>query len=721
MKPFIPILAFATLLATRAAAAADPITYLQLPFGLTHTLVLEEDGASTSRIPVMSAPSGPAFESLEPPTIFDVQFRDGRSNAVANDFEAALQAADGRRDRSLLIRTRPDSAALRPGAYTVIVHVAPKNAKDKVQSIALVLQKPAPTLGLGSTVVIRRTRSLVGLAFGATEDGELQLREDSRNANVSKVELRTVVDQTETSPTAGALQLPPGPFSIKAGTLYRAPVSPAKPFPIGTSKGRIEVVTPDLTNVSSINYEVRTREHPGLIVLIAAFGAFFGWLVRVHLKRRQERGAASIKASTAMEALRETQNRIEDGRYRARLDTLRRNLEAASTASDPAAILLGANDATEKLKALEAELDAERTKEIEAASSIGTVLLRGWVLPSSAQTALEQARAALGGVSASLARNNIEEARVRRAVLIDTALLNLMNEALGWRVNVARYFEALAEHPPAQSDPERENLRKVAAKLAQNLPQTPNVAVTTIAAVEPELNAVHGLLFTARDSIDHLRKASAEFLEWAMDTLTPVAVSLPKSAVERLTLLTRSIVDAFESDLSAPKLRLDEPRQRSRLLREGWMTLLRAHVPAADPKKVEELMSAGQWAKAVIEAATVSAKVGTALDRRPSASVQRAIAEPPGALRSVAEGAPPDRAQDVGFPVQGTPQERKRLSEQIASASFWQSVFVGVLFVVGVYLLHVDAWVGTPKEIMTLLMLAFVTDFTADSVVNALR
>ena len=37
------------------------------------------------------------------------------------------------------------------------------------------------------------------------------------------------------------------------------------------------------------------------------------------------------------------------------------------------------------------------------------------------------------------------------------------------------------------------------------------------------------------------------------------------------------------------------------------------------------------------------------------------------------------------------------------------------------YFLHVETWVGTPKEILSLLVLAFMTDLTADGVLKALK
>lgn len=720
MKLFACLLAIALLEVANAASAPQPSVYIELT-GLSQTLVLESDGSFTSRMPIKSAASGPTLADLEPPRIFDVQYRDGRSNAIVADFEADINPADAHHGDSLVIQTTPNSQNLRPGAYTVTVHVAPKSSPDKAQEIVLVLQKPAPTLSLGPTVVIKHQNNFLGLGWSRTDAGELQLHEDSRNAGLTGIQLRVVPDQGEEHPENMTLQLPAQPFSINAAGEFKASIVPTGSFPLGTSKGKIEIRTPDLTNISSVSYEVRTREHPALILLVAALGAFFGWLVRVFLQHRQELGSASIQASTVAEAIDDARRLIKDRNYGARLEQIRNAVQSASAGGNSAQILQSAKDATESLKKLQTEFETDRAAELAATRPINDVLLKRWNLPASVQTALESARTKLDRVSALLTDNDLTGAKTQREALTNTELVDLINTALEWRLYLSRYFEALVTSAPPIADPERENLRKTAVKLAENLPQAPTVVSTTPAAADAELDTVHRLSFASKDAIDHLGATARDFLAWGIRTLG----SIPPAALaeaEHLTQLTTAMTGAAAGDLATPQARLEEPRGRSQLLREAWIGLLRKVTPTADLKKVEELMANSQWTEAITTATKPKAGGGMPLDASQPVQPTRPIAEPPpGHERPIHEATSPERAPALRAPLEGTARERQRLQRQIAHASFWQGVLVGILFMVGVYYLHIDTWVGTPKEILSLMMLAFITDLTADSVLKALK
>jgi hypothetical protein len=304
---------------------------------------------------------------------------------------------------------------------------------------------------------------------------------------------------------------------------------------------------------------------------------------------------------------------------------------------------------------------------------------------------------------------------------MSTELGELMNKALEWRFYLSRYFNALAESPPPIANPERENLRKTATKLAENLPPAPTVASTTAEAVGAELDAVHRLSFAAQDAVDHLGVTAKDFLAWAIKTLGTIPPAAQPEE-HRLRQLTTSMTDAIAGDWPAPRLRLEEPRNRARLIGDAWMALLRKAAPTTDLKKVEDLITNSQWTEAITAATKPSTTGGTALDGAlPRQPARPTLAPPPGQERSVHEAASPERAPALRGPLEGTAQERQRLQRQVARASFWQSVLVAILFLVGVYCLHVDTWVGTPKEILSLLLLAFVTDLTADSVLKALK
>jgi hypothetical protein len=71
--------------------------------------------------------------------------------------------------------------------------------------------------------------------------------------------------------------------------------------------------------------------------------------------------------------------------------------------------------------------------------------------------------------------------------------------------------------------------------------------------------------------------------------------------------------------------------------------------------------------------------------------------------------------------LSGTVAERVLLAAQLHWLSFVQSLFFGTLFVAAVWVLHADAWVGTPKEMLTILLMAFGFDWTSESLLSATK
>ena len=86
-----------------------------------------------------------------------------------------------------------------------------------------------------------------------------------------------------------------------------------------------------------------------------------------------------------------------------------------------------------------------------------------------------------------------------------------------------------------------------------------------------------------------------------------------------------------------------------------------------------------------------------------------------GPTRSLSSAGSP--AQSVLMPsMAGTARERQEFLRQGKCISLLQSAIFFVLFVVGVFLLYAGSWVGTGKEMLTLLVLGFGVDLTGESV-----
>jgi hypothetical protein len=692
----------------------EALTYVALPTGLTHKLARDDSGRLTVRLPLASVPDGPPISTLTA-KLFDVQFDASRPNGVANDFEVTLQRANDERGDALLIETRAGAAPLRPGAYTLIVHVAPTSKPEAVQSVALVMQKVAPTLSTGTTVVVAHTMPFLWSMWERRDPGELLLREESRLADVTGLVLQAVRDQENSKPTSASLDLQTDPFTLLAGDSRRLNVAPTSAFPIGTSKGKIEIRTPDLTNVTSVNYEVRTRQHPAWIVVIAIVGVALGWLLRVQLKNRQLRLTAAIAASTAVQALKEAETRIAEPKFNEEIRKLLADLLTAARGKDAELTTTQAKAATDELKEIETKFEAEHKTAVTAANEFTELLRRKWTVPTAAARKLEAARARLDELARALGRNHLTEAKALRDSVTRHELLEAVNATRAWRVAISPYFAALAENPPPLADVERVSLTGAAKTLAQDpIEQLPSVDLET---AKSELSTANTRYYQANDAFAKVREGVHRFLEWSLQTLDPGGESIPAVDRDRLAQTIEVQLASIANHIDAPEGRLVELRAISRLMQDTWLGFLGAHGSVPDAKKTKELLAKGEWTEATLAAVRPAATALGDEDSPTSGARERAG----GAGWGVADGPSAESIGSMALPLQGTAAERAHFQRQIDEASGLQSVVVALAFIAGVYFLHVEAWVGTYKEILALASLAFLTDLTAEGVMKALK
>jgi hypothetical protein len=74
-------------------------------------------------------------------------------------------------------------------------------------------------------------------------------------------------------------------------------------LPLGSTKGKIQIRSPDLATPISVGYEVRCRRELWIIALCAGIGALLGWLVRGWMTPKKALLAARVVASGAAELI----------------------------------------------------------------------------------------------------------------------------------------------------------------------------------------------------------------------------------------------------------------------------------------------------------------------------------------------------------------------------------------------------------------------------------
>ncbi len=709
----------------QASAADDFIT---IPSGLSQTLVIQKGGGYSVRMGITPAPDV-SLDDLTP-KVFEVQFKDGRSTATASDFLAKFTKETDKLGPALTISVPAAAAEVVPGNYVVTVRVTSRKevaatkppSPSKVQSLVLALTRPAPTLSVGPTIYIERTAW-----FTAADDvikGNLRLTEESRNSNITGLTLTAEADQKPDSRiVGGALELPAGPLDLSAGDSATHEIGVKGDFPPGTYTGKITVRSPDLPGVASINYEVRSRRSSGWLVLLALAGAAIGLLTRVYLKNRQEFADAETAASLVLEKLNLTYDRIQDEEIRAKLDTARVDLKTAAAsgkASDLAAQTRITLDLLPTLEtAFKAKWDAFQAK----LAPLTTLLDKKWALPAPIQPSFDKILATRGLIAAALARNDITQAEQPMSA-IPGALLDTVLESIKWRVGLDSYLSTLDTNMPALNDADAKKVHTFAEGIREKIPPEKHPVMADVAIADAELTQTHSANAGMKDFAASFPAASSDFFERARESFADASEEAPNewAAVDATT---RSVVGNVTAEPVDFDSRIPQLTERLRAQLEAWRRLLARLVKPDQFSKVETLLDSRSWdtvittaKKSLISETQFNAAVGATAESQP----------PPSQLQTPDLSRTPDPAAGTlkdtpwrPFALTGSESERRALRRQSNWAALCQTAVVTALFVAGVYALNADTWIGTPKEMLSLFLLAFSVDLTADGVMAALK
>jgi hypothetical protein len=158
----------------------------------------------------------------------------------------------------------------------------------------------------------------------------------------------------------------------------------------------------------------------------------------------------------------------------------------------------------------------------------------------------------------------------------------------------------------------------------------------------------------------------------------------------------------------------------------AWQTMLETQVPTDKRDELTERIEAGNW-ELVVKSALKPPAV--AADKAQEVSLLSGAigATYSSRIRSLSFTELPDAPTfRVALPressvLTGTEAERARLRHSKWRAAAVQSLIVGAVFLAGVYALNAEVWLGSVKEIMTIFLLAFGVDLTAEGVLAVLK
>ncbi len=671
---------------------------------------LRDDGAHpTYHVPLVLA-SGVAAADLAC-DVTQVAVGALYDGAMIDAFTPSIDVATGRPRLAIAV----DFARFtQPGAYAVEIEltgkappapggdagVAPTPPR---QTVVVTLTHPGATLRPTGTWIIWRTRRVFGdptLAPARFPLGETARRSRLTPVTIQQHDSARHGDEA----VSGTLEVTV-PSEIKLGTIGAATVAVRGDFPIGTTKGELELRAPQLAAPVVISYEVRSR-YPGWYVIpIFFFAGLLGWFFRVYLKGREEQLAQTVQADDVLLRLDEEKTGHPVPAQSLALDEAQRELVRALADGDAATITAAITKAATALTTATASRAQARSDLVTDARAQAELLGRPWVLPP--EFALGRLQASFVAIAEHAMADRMADAKAARAVADDT-VAQLLVAANRWATRV-RGLCAAIEAPPAPIPAAlatawtaiARTMRDALDAIPKPTPGTPTAASGFL----PPLHAAHEATLAGVDQLAAGLRALA----------APIADQLGASddAQAHAATITRAVALDDAGVATDAERGLPLVAAATRALAQAVRDAIAALFAPADPAAVEALLAAGTYLEAV--RASKPAPMG----QRRDVSARDTIAE---LVRTTA------RRLGVVAPTAGTsgvvvvmPSARGAIVARRARelrVLLWARAMRGALSLViatgGAYLLYGGSFVGTATEIAALIATAFTTEFTIE-------
>lgn len=731
MKLFRCALAIAlSLVAAHAWSQAKD--WIALPLGSTDSLVLDASGDRTARLPVrvLAAPAAAASQAFDV-RVLDVATKDGRGVQLVQAFHVGWTPAQPHRLEPAIVVTVPHGTAeVRPGTYTLSLLVSPdlQGGTLAAQSLTVTLTAAAPQLSADPVVI----GQLIGLwPFERDEslDGVLHVSERGGRAGAQALRVSALGDVPATGmPVVGSLTLPAAPVDIGSGQSVALAIAAAGRFPVGRSTGRIELRSPDLDSPLATTYEVRVARSASWMVPIVLAGFLLGYVTRTWLARAKARNAALLLASKTVAAIAARQATLADADFQARAAAIRQTLQEAVALGVPQDITAAAAKAQADLDAAQAQLEQALAPLRQQAAALQALVDQPWKLPSTVASAMTALRNGIATLHDTLCAGDAGKAANALSVDLAMRLAEVINAVNACGATAAGWMRALVDHPIPLSDADMALVAQSAQALAHQYPWP--VPDTASGKVDDATSAL--LTWLALDSataklLAQLQARAESFADWTAGRLR---AAFPRIDTEIVALKTQARVllnpDALAQGLAGTA---DSTSFATGLaaLHDAWMAALRRLAPQAPLASVEQALQVGSWQRAIeaFNAIPASQFLGRA-DTRALAAAGGGPGDAPAMQLHVVQEMPTRLPAIVTAPanpivLDGTIAEQEHLLRAGEVASWVQSAVLAALFLAGNYLLYRESWVGTDKEIVTLFMLAFGLDLSADNVLAALK
>src|SRR5262249_37320429 len=127
--------------------------------------------------------------------------------------------------------------------------------------------------------------------------GRVVLLNSSRHTTLVPISIEQLGSATyEGKPIAAGLTAAKGPKSASPGIPVEVTFQVSGKMPAGTTRGKLEVRSPQLEEPVVVDYEVLARYSSAWIVPCFLVFGFLGWFLRVYMRKRTARDALRIQA-----------------------------------------------------------------------------------------------------------------------------------------------------------------------------------------------------------------------------------------------------------------------------------------------------------------------------------------------------------------------------------------------------------------------------------------
>jgi uncharacterized protein YneF (UPF0154 family) len=715
------------------AQAQEPL--LTLTLGSAYDLQADGD-KFVVRAPITLGKDVAAGD-LKPPTKTDLEFNQVHNAALLTAFEVEIQPATDTLGPALII-TVDMTKVVEQGAYILRLRVEGKAGKS--QLLDLKLTRPTAKLRPPGTLVVEQVRPLI---WGDLESvgQDVLLREVSGRSRISQVSItQLTVSAASGQQTRESIKFARNQDPNKQDFFNYTLTGP---FPLGSTTGTAEIVSPQLAEPVPLTFQVKARRSRWLIVVFLLLGFIAGYFLRTKLQQQIALDEARLKGRELQKTISDVQRKHKDQIFKEKLGQVLTDLESAlnkrqlSDLLNPKKMVDDLNTATATAKtnfeAAQADLKTRRDASLAAFQELLSLTQVHWSMPESVKSEMKSFDVPLQEIRQQLDASNVAAAVAGLQVINSGLAAKVYPLIEKWRNGLTAYLDILSS-TDALPAPVRVKLTMAVGTLSLTLGAVqPDPSNTTTASLKA--------LFTALDkSYRGATKLMDDLELWLNSSAKDVIAGLQQQKVQdpaALTLLAKAVEEAtskFVAGVTDPQKEAGQLSQNLQKLEQAFRAAVEKQIPAgatdAELLAITQALDGHLYLEAaravvqiIIRLKPVKPSEGTALGTAPHAIAPALAPE----LMLKEWSLPEGLSMGMTSWLMLGPRDHSLPPIDKAIVRTWRSLIlerllrsllVGVGITVVGFFLYYDSFVGTPKELAAMFFWAFGLDISVEALIK---